>query len=123
MYKPAGIPAPDQAGMHADENYLFLNPTFPSVSWYQNNDGWSGSSRCDIQGIFTFALIGLISSFLPSGQVIASTPYPINFVIPGANANSLPNSVGALLLNDGNTLVQMQPHAKCTPDGPNTAMV
>ena len=91
--------------MTTDPDIIVLTPNAPMTNVYENNDGWSGGSRCDAQG-----------------GVVTTVPIPTDFVVPGASSSEMPNNAAAFLLPDGHTLVQGQPFTRCTAGGTATIM-
>lgn len=104
-YVAGHIKQANSAGMTTDPDVILLTPTAPSTAVYQNNDGWSGGSRCN-----------------PQGGVLFNGPIPSDFVVPGATPSSTPNYATAILMPDNHTLAQGQPMARCTAGNPATMM-
>jgi len=92
--------------MTIDPDLLFLDSKAPITPIYFNSDGWTGRSRCNIEG-----------------QVLFHAPFPTSYVVPGANGKDTPNFAGALLAADGNTIYQTQPIAHCDTAGPVTSWI
>jgi hypothetical protein len=107
VYVPANIQQATQRGMTTDPDVIILTPNATMTAVYYNSDGWSGGSRCT-----------------PQGDVLFNAPIPGNFVVLGAGANNpdglTPNYATAILMPDGHTLIQGQPFARCTANGPAT---
>jgi len=107
VYVPANIQQATQRGMTTDPDVIILTPNATMTAVYYNSDGWSGGSRCT-----------------PQGNVLFNAPIPGNFVVQGAGPNNpdgtTPNYATAILMPDGHTLIQGQPFARCTADGPAT---
>ena len=97
QYVSAGIGAPTQKGMTADEDVIVLTPEAPLTPVYRNNVGWSDSTpgaRCSIQG-----------------DKITDLPIPPDFLVK--HRSGTPNMSAAVLKSDGRTLHQSQPFHRC----------
>jgi len=78
-----------------------MQPSAPLTPIVWNGAGWSGGSRCSAQG-----------------PVLGRAPIPANLVVP----TSTSNYSFAVLMTDGQTVVQGQPLARCTTGGAATAL-
>lgn len=110
-FTPAGITSNNSGGyttvFTTDPNIIIMYPTAPATKVYYNGEGWSGGSRCTVQG-------GLLDTI----------PMPSNFVLPsGTPSNTTPNNSTAALRSDAATVEQNQPLAHCTAGGSATTLV
>eukprot|EP01113_Clastostelium_recurvatum_P004726 TRINITY_DN12081_c0_g2_i1.p1 TRINITY_DN12081_c0_g2~~TRINITY_DN12081_c0_g2_i1.p1 ORF type:complete len:375 (-),score=80.44 TRINITY_DN12081_c0_g2_i1:175-1299(-) len=108
-YVPGHIKQARSTGMTTDPDILILDATSsssPLTPIYYNSDGWTGKSRCSIEG-----------------KVLFSAPLPSSYIIPGAQGSNTPNYAGAILDRDGVTVHQTQPMAHCTASGPYTSWI
>jgi cell division protein FtsN len=99
-YVPAGIPP--AVHLHADEDVLVLRPEAPLTEvWTYSSDSWSRplQNRCTA-----------------TNNTGLRVPFPTNFILPDEAPDS-PNSSGAILAQDGRTLVQFQPVTRCNSGG------
>lgn len=85
-----------------DDEVIVLRPSAPMTTIDYSSAGWSGADRC-----------------YATGGALTSVPMPSDYVVP----NSLGNLGAAFLMNDGHTIRQLQPLARCTPGGHGTALV
>ncbi len=83
---------------------IYLDPQAAVEAVYQNNDGWSGSSRCDQQG-----------GEITNGRLLST------WLIPAAQPNWKPNNSSAFLDEDVNLVNEAQPLTHCAEGGPFTA--
>ena len=97
-YVHAQIQPANSWGMTIDEDLIVLTPDAPDVDIYRSDAGWNrDKSRCDIDG-----------------GVIFRAPIPDDFVVSPDTWDGLtPNSGLALLMDDGRTIKQTQPFARC----------
>src|SRR5581483_9669059 len=107
VYVPANLPAiPYSANQWApmpaiDREYIVLTPTAPLTNINYSSAAWSGADRCTA-----------------TGGVLFQVPIPSNFIVP----NTPGNASSAFLLQDGRTIVQTQPFARCTTGGSGTTL-
>jgi len=116
LYVPANLPAnPGLDGWtpmpQIDDEYIVLRPAAPlrevrysSAAWQKNVD------RC------------LADATLPAGvpsSVLANVPMPDDLVV----ANSGANNSAAFLMQDGRTVTQLQPLARCAAGGYATSVI
>lgn len=106
VYEHARIGAPEGAGLLCDEDYLVLMPHAPLTDVFANNQGWTHyGNRCRVEGHHLF-----------------SAPIPDDFVLSPENwLGETPNAGLAVLKEDGVTLIQTQPFARCTPGKAGTS--
>lgn len=89
-----------------DKEIIILTPQETAVQVIQNTAGWSGNNRC-------------YNSTVTTGKLLATVPMPVNYVIPHGNGNN-----GAVfLMQDGRTLLAMQPTTRCGTSEPATALL
>jgi hypothetical protein len=111
VYVAANLVASPAGGFfQADDERISLTPTAPATSVYYSSAGWSSTSRCAASG---GSGIGL-----PSTNPL-QVPMPASWIIPSDGAND----GAAFLLADNQTVVQLQPLARCTAGGPATALL
>jgi hypothetical protein len=106
-YVPAGIGAPTQWGVTADEDIIILAPGAPLMDIFFNGVGWSDDTpgvRCEKEG-----------------DLILQAPIPEDFYIP--HSNGTPNNAAAILGQDGRTIYQVQPLHRCEGYDYATALV
>jgi hypothetical protein len=102
VYVPAGLG--DVNGIHVDEDYIVLTPDAPITPILLSNAGWGPNEkdRC-----------------IASGGLLQQVPLPKHFVISPENWDGrTPNAGLAVLLEDGVTIIQNQPFARCFPGEP-----
>lgn len=105
-YVPANLPEKpgnnDWAGApQVDLERIVLRPNAPSTAIFTSSAGWGpGANRC-----------------APTGAQITSVPIPTDYVVENNNTNSS----ATFLMEDGRTLIQSQPFARCTAGGPATS--
>ena len=99
QYVHAQIQPATAYGMTIDEDLIVLTPDAPFVEIYRSDAGWNREkSRCDI-----------------NGGLVLEAPIPDDFVVSPDNWDGLtPNSGLAVLMDDGYTIKQTQPFARCT---------
>jgi hypothetical protein len=107
VYVPAGLSgrpgnSPWAAMPGIDEEHIVMQPDAPPTAVHLSQAGWSGQDRCGA-----------------GGGLLAMVPMPKGYVVGSDNRNS----VGAFLLPDRRTIVQVQPLARCNAGAPATAMV
>lgn len=98
VYVGANIAPASQRSVATDQDVIVMMPSAPMTAIQYNSAGWSGASRCS------------------GAQTLASAPIPPSLVVPGAGANF----AFAVLMPDGQTVVQGQPMARCVAGGPAT---
>jgi hypothetical protein len=99
VYVPAGLG--DVNRMDVDEDYIVLTPNAPIMPILLSNAGWgpNAEERC-----------------VASGGLLQQVPMPKHFVISPQNwEGRTPNAGLAVLLDDGETIIQNQPFARCSP--------
>jgi len=101
VYVPANLPGVPGGDVwspmpQVDNDIIILNPTAPLTSVQHSSAGWSGSNRCT-----------------GDSQTLAQVPIPSGFLV----GNSRDNNSAAILLQDGRTIVQVQPFTRCTAGG------
>jgi len=101
MYVPAHIAQPTAKTLISDEDIIVMDPTAPMTLLMHSGAGWGGGNRCTA-----------------SGPSLISVPMPTGFEVP-SNGH---NDALAVVMPDGQTVVQGQPFARCTPTGPATVM-
>lgn len=86
------------AGMTIDEDIIVLKPDAPKTEIYTNLADWNREkNRCEKEGPLLF-----------------SAPIPAKFTVSPENWDGLtPNSGLAVLMEDGRTIKQTQPFARC----------
>ncbi|MCH8619319.1 hypothetical protein [Undibacterium sp. TS12] len=90
-----------------DTEIIVLTPNETTVKVVQNTSGWQAPiNRC-------------YSSPYTTSVQLAAVPMPASYIIPNSNKNN----GGAFLMQDGRTLLQMQPATHCNPDDPITALL
>lgn len=99
---PAGMSLAE-AGVGVDEDILVLTPTAPTTDIVVHDGGWNPQvQRCDEQ----------------TGQpLVTGVPIPPGFVTDPGFLGATPNHAAAILLADGDTLVQTQPLHRCQTGG------
>jgi hypothetical protein len=104
-YVPATLIYP-KFGLTPDQDILVLTPDSPMTEIYENYAGWDDSKdRCIIQG-----------------PLMYSVPIPENFTVSKENwLPGMPNAGLAVLMQDGRTIKQTQPFARCTAGAPATS--
>lgn len=103
----ADPPGGDYGYIEADDEGIVLNPTSPLTSVYYSGVGWSGGDRC------AYTTTGSENG-LP-----VSVPIPSSYTVP----NGTNNSAAVFLLSDNQSLVSMEPFARCTAGSYGTAYV
>jgi hypothetical protein len=100
IYVPALLQEADNFGMTVDEDIIILKPNAPLQEIYTNYADWDATQdRC-----------------IEEGPLLFSAPIPDDFIVSSDNWDGLtPNSGTAFLLPDGETIIQTQPFARCTP--------
>ncbi|MGD9755527.1 MAG: hypothetical protein AB7W59_31435 [Acidimicrobiia bacterium] len=100
---PAGLSIAE-AGVSADEDILILEPTAPLTDILTHDAGWNAQlQRCDEA---------------TGAPLITSVPIPDGFVTDPGFLGATPNHAAAILLPDGDTVVQTQPLHRCSATGP-----
>ncbi len=100
---PAGMSISD-AGVSVDEDILILEPNAPRVDVLSHDGGWNPQvQRCDE---------------LTGSALVTGVPIPTDFVTDPGYLGDTPNHAAAILLADGDTLVQTQPLHRCETGGP-----
>jgi len=97
-YVPATLKYP-KFGLTPDQDIIILKPNSPMTEIYTNYAGWDDSKdRCIVQGPLLF-----------------SAPIPDSFTVSKDNwLPGMPNAGLAVLMQDGRTIKQTQPFARCT---------
>jgi hypothetical protein len=104
VYVAANIKPATGTTLETDDDVIVLTPTAPSTDIYTNTADWDPTmNRCPVQGALLFA-----------------APMPSDFVVPDPMQQT-PNSGLAVLLDDGRTIKQTQPFARCTAAQPGTS--
>ena len=105
-YLHAHIQPANSWGMTVDEDIIIQTPDAPFVDIYRSDAGWNrDDSRCDIDG-----------------GVLFEAPIPWDFVVSPENWDGhTPNSGLAVLMDDGRTIKQTQPFARCFEDDYGTS--
>jgi hypothetical protein len=101
VYVPAHIAPPTIQTLTSDQDIIIMDPTAPLTPLVHNGAGWGGGNRCTA-----------------SGAPLISVPIPADFMV---SSNSHNNAL-AVVMPDGQTVIQGQPFARCTPGGPATAL-
>jgi hypothetical protein len=101
IYVPAHIAQPTAKTLISDEDIIVMDPTAPMTLLMHSGAGWGSGNRCTA-----------------SGPSLISVPMPTGFEVP-SNGH---NDALAVVMPDGQTVVQGQPFARCTPTGPATVM-
>jgi len=101
VYVPAHIAPPTLRSLTSDADIIVMDPSAPLVSLLHSGAGWSGGSRCT-----------------GTGPALASVPIPTNFVVPSDGHND----ALAVLMPDGQTVLQGQPFARCAAGGVGTVL-
>lgn len=96
--RPGASPWSSMPGI--DEEKLILTPSAPLTMIFHSDAAWSGKDRC-----------------VATGKPMYAVPMPGDYVIPDSDENS----PAVFLMQDGRTLVQTQPVARCTARGPATS--
>ncbi len=99
VYRDAGIVSPKD-GMRTDENILILTPNAPKKDFKEGTSGWPSNNwdRCN-----------------PTSRTWYRAGVPDNFVVNPSNwKGRVPNLPTAVLMDDGKTLKQGQPFARCS---------
>ena len=84
-----------------DNEHIVLKPTSPMTAINMSSVGWSGGNRCPA-----------------TGGLLVNVPMPSNYIV----ANNDGNDGAAFLLPDGRSVVQAQPFARCSANGPATSL-
>ncbi|MHB8490303.1 MAG: hypothetical protein ACYDC4_14130 [Candidatus Dormibacteria bacterium] len=100
-YVAAHLALPTMKALTADQNMIVMDPSAPLLRLDYNGAGWSNGNRCT-----------------GSGSVLASVPIPPGFTVPSDGHND----PLAVVMPDGQTVIQGQPFARCTPGGPATVL-
>lgn len=88
-----------------DPEIIVLTPSETTVQVVQNTSGWQAPiNRC-------------YNSPYTTGALLATVPMPASYTIPNSNKNN----GAAFLLQDGRTVLQMQPATRCNLNEPLTA--
>ena len=110
VYVPANITPPGLGiGMTVDEDLIVMTPDAPLTPIYYSDVAWSsGPRRC---------------TDYDADRIIYTVPMPDDFVVSPDNWDGeRPNSGLAVLMPDGETIVQTQPFARCSgANGPATS--
>jgi len=101
VYVPAQIAPPTLRSLTSDQDIIVMDPGAPLVSLLLSGAGWSGGSRCT-----------------GTGPALASVPIPSSFVVPSDGHND----ALAVLMPDGQTVLQGQPFARCAAGGVGTLL-
>jgi hypothetical protein len=101
VYVPAHIAPPTLQTLTSDQDIIIMDPTAPLTPLAHNGSGWGGGNCCTA-----------------SGTPLISVPIPADFMV---SSNSHNNAL-AVVMPDGQTVIQGQPFARCTPGSPATAL-
>jgi hypothetical protein len=101
IYVPAHIAAPTIQSLTTDQDIIVMDPTAPLVTLMQSGAGWGGANRC-----------------VATGPALASVPIPSTFIV-SSNGH---NDALAVLMPDGQTVLQGQPFARCAAGGVGTVL-
>jgi hypothetical protein len=101
VYVPAHIAAPTQQTLTSDEDIIIMEPTAPLTLLAHSGAGWGGGDRCTA-----------------TGPALTSVPIPADFTVPSDGHND----ALAVVMPDGQTVIQAQPFARCSPGGPATSL-
>ena len=101
VYVPAHIAAPTQQTLTSDQDIIIMEPTAPLTLLAHSGAGWGGGNRCTA-----------------SGTSLTSVPIPTDFTVL-SNGH---NDALAVVMPDGQTVIQAQPFARCSPGGPATSL-
>jgi hypothetical protein len=101
VYVTARVAPATQRTVTTDQDVIVMEPSAPLTPIVWNGAGWSGGSRCSAKG-----------------PVLGRAPIPTSLVVP----TSTNNYSFAVLMTDGQTVVQGQPLARCNPGGSATAL-
>jgi len=100
---PAGLTL-SRGGVSIDEDILVLDPTAPPVDVVEHNAGWDPKLvRC---------------KQLTGNILYRGVPIPTGFVTDPGFLGATPNHSAAILLADGDTVIQTQPLHRCQAGGP-----
>ncbi len=100
---PAGMTL-GRGGITADENILILEADAPLVDMFFHEGYWDGTKvRCEE---------------ITDQRLAGGLPVPTDFLTDPGYLGATPNHAGAVLLADGDTLLQTQPVHRCAPGGP-----
>jgi hypothetical protein len=104
-YVFADIAASGAAGMTQDEDIIIMRPDAPLADIRASNAGWDNSrDRC-----------------IPTGGLLGRIPLPLDYIV-GNGLPGTPNSGFAALLQDGRTILQGQPLARCASGSVATSL-
>ncbi len=92
VYVSVHIAAPTIQTLTSDQDIIVMDPTAPLMSLQHSGAGWGGGNRCSA-----------------SGPALASVPIPADFLVPSDRHND----ALAVVMPDGQTVVQGQPFARC----------
>ncbi len=98
VYVPADIAPPTAKTSISDQDIIIMDPTAPLTRLIQSGGGWGGN-RCNA-----------------SGPPLISVPIPADFMVSSGSHND----ALAVVMPDGQTVVQGQPFARCSAGGPGT---
>jgi len=99
---PAGLAMPAE-GITADEDIVILEPTAPPVDIVAHDASWDPSlNRC---------------TRLTGNVLYPGVPIPPAFVTDPGFLGATPNHAAAVLLADGDTIIQTQPFHRCQAGG------
>jgi hypothetical protein len=101
VYVPAQIAPPTIQSLTSDQDIIVMDPAAPLVGLLYSGAGWSGGSRCT-----------------GTGSALASVPIPSNFTVSSDGHND----ALAVLMPDGQTVLQGQPFARCAAGGVGTLL-
>jgi hypothetical protein len=101
-YVPANIAPPTAKTLISDQDVIVMDPSAPLTPLLPNGAGWGGGDRCS-----------------GSGSAFASVPIPSDFMV-SSNGH---NDALAVVMPDGQTVLQGQPFARCVAGGMGTVMV
>ena len=98
VYVTAHIAPPTAKTLISDQDIIIMDPSAPLTQLVQSGAGWGGN-RCNA-----------------NGPPLISVPIPADFMV---SSNSH-NDALAVVMPDGQTVVQGQPFARCSAGGPGT---
>ncbi|MGA7988531.1 MAG: hypothetical protein WCB51_09060 [Candidatus Dormiibacterota bacterium] len=101
VYVPAHIAPPTIQSLTTDQDIIVMDPTAPLVTLIHSGAGWGGANRC-----------------VGTGPTLASVPIPSNFIV-SSNGH---NDALAVLMPDGQTVLQGQPFARCAAGAVGTVL-
>jgi hypothetical protein len=101
-YVAAHIAPPTAKTLISDQDIIVMDPSAPLTPLLPSSAGWGGGDRCS-----------------GSGSALASVPIPSDFMVSSNGRND----ALAVVMPDGQTVIQGQPFARCAAGGMGTVMV